>query len=202
MTPSTSNAAEINTLRRRISHLETVAEKQQRMLHDLYETGVKTLQLQNQVLIEALAEPAMKVVIEDLAPGVLKELGLNPAGYPIKSLQEIFTTSYNWLMTQGKDSVDSNGTLVYHGVDGLKCSIGILMKDEYKDRIDVASGNMNDIDEGEVLSILEDSGCPRAYKDFYKRLLRIHDDCSVEDWDRLYKELAEEYGLAPFKGGV
>lgn len=51
------------------------------------------------------------------------------------TLQEIFDVAVTGLLKQGKKSMQTTGACAYRGVEGCKCAVGFLIKDEFYDRI-------------------------------------------------------------------
>lgn len=90
--------------------------------------------------------------------------------------QQIFNYVIPALIAQGGQSVDGGGACVYRGVDGRKCAIGMLIKDEfYKPELEGTSVAYPD-----VIAALHRSGVnTQSNGEFLHNLQCIHDKFSL-----------------------
>lgn len=120
--------------------------------------------------------------------------------------QDLFNTVVTGLYKQGKCSVSGNGNCMYRGLNGAKCAVGMLIKDEYYDpeleNLDAGNTNVG-------LAIQASIGreLSKQEKDLLNLLQGAHDDLSVADFCYLgvdvWREkiiegltaIAREYGL-------
>lgn len=95
--------------------------------------------------------------------------------------KEIFQIVSRHLLEQGEPSFDNSGMCAYRGVDGKKCAVGCLIKDEfYSKGLEVISPSPNNL----VGKALIASGIPDDVLIFsmLRHLQKIHDTFNPEDW--------------------
>ena len=100
----------------------------------------------------------------------------------IRELRKVFTTVKTHLLKQNKKSVNSENCTMYHGDDGTRCPIGVLIKDKYY------TPNLESfqLDTPEIQYALKKSGInvDLGYMLGLLYLLRIiHDHHEPKDWN-------------------
>lgn len=103
--------------------------------------------------------------------------------------QEIFNTVVEHLVKQKAMSVDAAGDCAYRGKNGLKCAVGVLIKDEcYDPTIEGKRANS-----GPVVKALRASGIEASFasmtSNLLMRLQELHDSTPFYD----------EYGVRTVK---
>jgi hypothetical protein len=85
--------------------------------------------------------------------------------------QELFEFVIDKLIEQGVQSVDEYGDCMYRGVDGAKCAVGHLIKDEfYNEEYENNSCCHEQVEDALMLS-----GVDREYNNFLTKLQDFHD---------------------------
>jgi len=115
------------------------------------------------------------------------------------TMQEIFDTVVQHLLTQNEKSVDTfRGTCLYRTPDGKKCAVGALIPDdEY---------NVSMESTGDVHSLVYNHSdlCPKSllayrtnesFMDLLLTLQRVHDNLEPKTWPSRLRELALHWGL-------
>lgn len=109
--------------------------------------------------------------------------------------QQAFDIMVQHLRQQGRPSRDDVAGCMYRGPDGTKCAVGALIPDElYRDNM-----------EGRTIRPLLIQDC-NAYSELCRLLdsidlqlleemQTIHDHHTPANWERSFKECAEEFGL-------
>jgi hypothetical protein len=112
----------------------------------------------------------------------------------VKALkQELFDTVAGHLLRQHEKSTIMGGnSCQYRGHDGLKCAVGILIKDDYytyhvegqnvRDIIDQVNGSLGRKLTNDEVSLLNN-------------LQSVHDNADVDHWPVSLKEVARNYEL-------
>lgn len=116
--------------------------------------------------------------------------------------QEIFNTVRDHLLKQNARSESNYANVVgctdcaYRGANGLKCAVGVLIKDEhYTPEIEGLVPNMR-----AVATALEKSlGCTLDAQDiiFLDDLQTVHDASEPHEWPEKLREVAARYSLTP-----
>lgn len=111
--------------------------------------------------------------------------------------QQVFDQVVSHARQQGKKSEDVPGgnKCLYRGRDGLKCFAGALVRD------DEYSYWMEGMD---IQMVLRNYRCPQTLISrldpvhngiFLNTLQTVHDNWSVEEWERILERVAKEYNL-------
>jgi len=110
----------------------------------------------------------------------------------MKTLQTIFNTVSKHLLKQNK-VCENNFSCAYRGPNGLKCAVGVLIKDKHFKKIYNNDGIYHD----GVIKMLTLSGIPTDKESliFLTNLQRIHDTGEVENWKTKLKNTAKAYNL-------
>lgn len=104
--------------------------------------------------------------------------------------QEIFDTVAKHLLTQMERSESRKGCL-YRGPNGLKCAVGVLIKDEfYSEELEYATADVS-----EVMAALEKSGV--FYDEIMIDLQILHDEFYPVVWKASLNKVAERNNLSP-----
>ena len=102
--------------------------------------------------------------------------------------QEIFTTVYTGVVTQGALAKDDTGACLYRGPDGTKCGVGHLIDDELAASIEDLSI--------EVVDPLLLPLWAREQLFLLEQIQRAHDKANnIEDFQIRMTRLAEELNL-------
>lgn len=108
---------------------------------------------------------------------------------PRATRQEVFDQVARHLLTQKEKSVDLKGHCQYRSESGLSCAVGCLIaEDEYDESIENVS-----------VRYLASYSIYHHYLSRHSELLQelqgIHDSCTVSEWGRYLRKLAETRGL-------
>lgn len=105
--------------------------------------------------------------------------------------QELFDKVARHLLTQGRKSVDGNGSLCrYRGCGGLKCAIGVLIPDElYSPELE---GNP-----AWSTAVCRAAGLYEGVRHLAQCLQDVHDEREPDEWRRGLLCVAETFGLSP-----
>lgn len=112
------------------------------------------------------------------------------------SLQAVFNKAVRGLLKQGKKSLSRADptTCAYRGRDGMRCAIGMLIKDKhYTDAME--GGTVHD---EAVCDALKKSGVSVDGESFdlCADLQTVHDNRAVKEWRRDFGAVARRFGLS------
>lgn len=114
------------------------------------------------------------------------------------TLQQVYDTVVSHLLQQGERSLRPDGaTCAYRGEGGLKCAVGVLIKDEfYLPEIEgVVVGGDARIELALYLSGVIPSEGRYRYLHLLGELQGIHDERPPESWLQDFSVLATEWNL-------
>lgn len=113
--------------------------------------------------------------------------------------QQVFDQAVHGLLKQGCPSIDEREDRCKYRVklpngDTLRCAAGMLIgDDEYTPEMDGVGGpSYVGTDWRELIEI---GLVPKAHEVLIRDLQRIHDGEQIEDWERHFQMLANDYGL-------
>jgi hypothetical protein len=100
--------------------------------------------------------------------------------------QELFDIVAKHLLTQDRQSLDSDGSCMYRGCGGRMCAIGVLIPDELYEPWMDANGALTRV----IVAI--DLG---EHYELCRRLQRVHDVHLPAGWRHQLKLAAYDFGL-------
>lgn len=119
--------------------------------------------------------------------------------------QAVFNIVVQHLRKQGARSAYSDtGKCLYRGPAGMKCAVGVLIKDEVWEKMGEHNLNGATIYAFAVREMLEESGWKLSSEpdangwddvDFLRKLQQIHDGDPVETWEQSLRDLGAAFGL-------
>ena len=107
-----------------------------------------------------------------------------------KQNQEAFNVMVKHLRDQGALSTSEGGGCAYRGQKGLKCAIGVLIKDEFYDK-----GIEGSCSSSVFLEALEKSGWVDVQNSMLHSTQLVHDLQDIHYWEIGFSKVADKYGL-------
>lgn len=108
--------------------------------------------------------------------------------------QEIFDTTYDAIMAQGKPSIGKDGICKYRGEGGTKCALGFLIDDETAQKWDVFGGILDVTYKTPVPDwVTENLSLLRDIQDVHDNAANTPD--FVADFKQHMQEVAEDHFL-------